>query len=59
MKKFISEKLLNSLKIKKVRSLECLSDNNFFWQFENNFSALLLWKIYVLVIFNMVDFSDF
>ena len=59
MKKFISEKLLNSLEIKKVRSLECLSDNNFFWQFENNFSALLLWKIYVLVIFNMVDFSDF
>ena len=29
--------------------------NNFLWQFVNNFSALLLCKIYVFDIFDMVD----
>ena len=43
-----------------MRSPDYLGDNNFFWQFDNNFSALLFWKIlYVIDIFNVVDFFRF
>ena len=54
-----SEKLINSLEKKKVRSPDCLWDNNFCLHFKNNFSPLLLWKIYVFDIFNMIDFFRF
>ena len=51
-----SEKSINSFKIKKDRSPDYLCDNDLFQHFLNNFSSLLLCKIYIFDFFNMVDF---
>ena len=54
-----SEKLINPLVIKKVRSPDCLWDNHFFQQFENNFSASLIIENICFRVFNTVDFFRF
>ena len=51
-----SEKLINSFEIKNLSHLFIYGTIIVFWQFDNNFSALLLWKIYVFNIFKIADF---
>ena len=43
---------MNSFEIKTDRPPNYFGDN-FFWQFVNNFSALLFYKIYVFDFFNI------
>ena len=50
-----AEKLINLFEIKKGK-VTSLFLGQFFLQFFNNFSTLLLCKIYVFAIFNIVHF---
>ena len=51
-----SEKSINSFEIKKDRLPDYLLKNYFVYQFFNNFSALLLYKINFLHFFDTGDF---
>ena len=51
-----SEKLINSIEMKKGQVSWLIFEWFFLYKFGNNLFELLLWKINVLDVFNMVDF---